>query len=204
MFAPGSRILYRTIDENQQLTSVLPVRVVEDSESHVCLWLPIGTASIKPVLHDPTARPRRWLPGTWSLQPSTWSWAELLIMIQPDSPYAVWLRWSADRVFQGWYVNMQGPLKRHRLGFDHWDQQLDILVEPDRSWRLKDEDELKVVVELGRMSADQAAQVRSGAERATREIESCAGPFAAEWPRWIPPADWTHPDLPDDWGELLK
>lgn len=201
-FSPGTPVLYRTVDENQALTSVLPVRVVEDTPDQVTLWLPIGTPSMKPVLHPDAPRsPRRWLPGTWSLEPATWTWAELLILIPLQQRHAIWVCWSAERDFLGWYVNLQGSLTRNRLGFDHWDQQLDIVVSPDRSWRYKDEDELAVVVELGRMSATQADEVRAEAERVVRQIESAQPPFTDDQAMWKPPPDWTTPSLPDDWAD---
>ena len=203
LFDSGTPVLYRTVDENQDLTSVLPVRVVEDSASTVSLWLPLGTSSIKPVLHDRSpGSPRRWLPGTWSLEPATWKWAELLIVIPNGRRHATWLRWSPQRQFLGWYVNIQGPLTRTYLGFDHLDQQLDILIEPDHSWHLKDEDELDVAVQLGRIDAADADEVRSEAKRVIADVEHGKPPFTSNWIWWAPPTAWNHPELPDNWADM--
>lgn len=202
--APGEALLYRTVDENGQLTSVLPVRLVEETPEQISLWLRTGTPSMKPVLHDHVpGTPRRWLPGTWSLEPATWRWADLLILLPTDRPHAVWVCWTPEGEFRGWYVNLQDRLRRTRLGFDHWDQQLDIVVDPDRSWRLKDEDELDVVVELGRMSPAQADGVRDEAQRVIAAIEAGEPPFTPEVSQWRPPEEWDIPDLPQDWAELV-
>ena len=41
---------------------------------------------------------------------------------------------------------MQSVLTRTRLGFDLRDHQPDIVIEPNRAWRWKDEDELDICV----------------------------------------------------------
>jgi hypothetical protein len=41
---------------------------------------------------------------------------------------------DATDVFLGWYFNLQTPLRRSTVGFDLWDQLLDIVVRPDRTW----------------------------------------------------------------------
>ena len=202
-FPPGESVLYRALDERQRVTSVLPVRIVQDDADLVLLWLPLGTPSIKPTLinHTP-GTPRRWVDGNWYLVNSPWRVAELLILIQPAEHRATWVRWSAERAFQGWAVNMQSPLTRTRLGFDHWDQQLDIIVNPDRSWRWKDEDELELAVELGHMTRDQADAVRAEGALAVQQIEQNRSPFCDGWEQWKPDPAWPLPQLVDDWRGL--
>jgi len=78
-------------------------------------------------------------------------------------------------------VNLQSPMARTRLGFDHWDHQLDIVVAPDRSWRYKDEDELELCVETGRMTAATALAVREEGCRVIEQIEANAPPFCDGW-----------------------
>ena len=150
-FPRGESILYREVDENRRIIDVKPVTVVEDSDSQIVLWLPVDTPTKKPVLlnHIP-GTPRIWTDGAWTLNDSVWRRAELLIVIKSDQLRATWVRWSRERDFQGWYVNMQSKPRRTRLGFDIRDHQLDILVEPDRKWRWKDTEELdRCVVDGG-------------------------------------------------------
>ena len=202
-FHYGESILYRGFDEHRQIVDVKPVTVVEDSDIQVALWLPLNTPSKKPVLlnHTP-GTPRRWIEGGWSLKDSVWRWAELLIIVKPGQRRATWVRWSREREFQGWYVNMQSRLVRTRLGFDLRDHQLDILVEPNREWRWKDEDELDLCVEDRRLSLEQAKEIRAEGRRAVEEIEQNAGPFSEGWQNWHPDAMLPRPTLSPDWDDL--
>ena len=179
------------------------MRVVQDAPELVALWLPLGTPTIKPQLvsHSP-GLPRKWSEGEWYLANSTWSSAELLILARPEERWATWVRWSANREFQGWAVNLQSELLRTRLGFDSQDHQLDIIVNPFRRWRWKDEDELDLAVELGRMSREHARTVRSEANRAVRRIEENDSPFSDGWERWVPDAGWSIPQLVSNWDDV--
>jgi NAD(P)H-flavin reductase len=50
--------------------------------------------------------------------------------------HAVWVFWEgASRDLAGWYVNIQEPFRRTSIGFDTQDLELDIVIEPDGSWR---------------------------------------------------------------------
>lgn len=201
-FRPGDAIVVRGVDPQQGIVSVLTALVVADDDELVAYWLPIGAPSIKPELveHVP-GTPRRWVEGNWYLTPSTWRWAEMLVLVRPGDERATWVRWSSDRTFQGWAVNMQSELTRTRFGFDLWDHQLDIDVDPDRTWRWKDDEELELTVELGRMTREEADRVRRVGQAAVRDIESNAWPFDAGYESWTPDASWELPTLPPDWNE---
>ena len=200
MFDRGESILYRGVDEHGGVVGVLPVRVVQDDADLIALWLPLGTSTIRSRLIEHTpGTPRRWVDGNWYLERSVWTWAELLILVRPGEARATWVRWSAHREFEGWAVNLQSELVRTRLGFDMWDQQLDIVVAPDRTWHWKDEDELELAVELGRMSAAQADAVRAEGARAVEDIEQNRPPFCDGWEGWEPDPAWPLPELTDDW-----
>ncbi len=197
-------ILYREVDEHRRsIIDVKPVTVVEDSEIQIVLWLPLDTPSKRPVLQNHTpGTPRRWTKGSWSLEDSFWRWAELLIVIKPDQLRATWVRWSRERLFQGWYVNMQSKLMRTRFGFDIRDHQLDILVEPNRKWRWKDQEELDICVEDGRIDSAQANDIRAEGRLAVTEIENDEGPFSDGWEDWHPNPTFPRPELTSDWDDL--
>ncbi|MBT4099244.1 MAG: DUF402 domain-containing protein [Gemmatimonadetes bacterium] len=201
-FGSGDVILLRGLDEHHRVIDVKPVRVVQDDADLSVLWLQRSTATMKAVLYDHTpGTPRRWEDGSWQLEESVWR-HEILILTRPAERRATWVRWTADRDFYGWYVNMQSPMQRTRLGFDHRDHQLDILVDPDRNWRWKDEDELDLCVEIGRMTATMALEVRQEGQRAIRQIEANAPPLSDGWESWCPDPTWTPPGLPEDWDDL--
>ena len=199
-FRCGKTILYRELDENGQLIDVKPVTVVEDSDARVALWLPVGTPTKKPELRaHRSGKPRDWVIGSWALSDSIWKWAELLIIVRPGDCRATWVRWSADGVFQGWYVNLQSKLIRTRLGFDFRDHQLDIVVEPDRSWTWKDRDEFDLAVAQGRLTPEQDMAVRKEGDRAVAEIEGQGGLYSGGWENWRPDPSLPRPELRAGW-----
>ena len=202
-FQYGDTILYRGIEEHHQICDVRPVIVIEDSDTQIVLYLPIDTPSKKPVLlNHKRGTPRRWTKDNWRLEDAVWKWSEMLIIVKPDQQRATLVRWSIVREFQGWYVNMQSKLVRTRLGFDHRDHQLDILVDPNFEWRWKDEEELELCVEDGRFTPQEADEIREEGLRAITEIEQKAGPFADGWENWQPKASSPRPTIPPDWQDL--
>ena len=188
-FCVGENILCREIDVNGYIADVRPVIVVEDSDDRLVFWLPLGTPTKQAVLldHKP-GTPRRWEDGNWELIDNVWKWSDPLIIVRPEDFHATWVVWSAEQVFTGWYVNMQSNLTRTSLGFDLTDHQLDIVVDPDRNWQQKDQDELDVNVEQGRLTPEQVKEIRSEGQWAVEEIESNRGVFSEEWKDWRPDA----------------
>ncbi len=125
-------------------------------------------------------------------------------MIKTGAAHAVVLFWSeVDGRFLGWYVNLQQPLRRIRLGFEYMDQALDIVVSPDLSrWRCKDEDELEEAVARGFLSAETVMAVRAEGEQVIQRIERRLPPFNEGWENWKPDPDWSLPRLPEGWEAL--
>jgi Protein of unknown function (DUF402) len=104
--------------------------------------------------------------------------------------------------FRGWYVNVQTPFKRTSYGFDIADMTLDVVVRPDRSWYLKDEDELATAIEKGACSEAQAAAIKQVGEGVIQLIESGSAPFDEIWRRWLPFPREAIRDIPDGWQAL--
>ena len=202
-FSIGNSILYRELDEKGRIIDVKPVTVVEDSDARTLLWLPLGTPSKKPVLSfDTPDRPRDWVNRTWTLADSVWRWAELLIIVRPGEFRATWVRWSADGVFQGWYVNLQSKLTRTRLGFDFRDHQLDIIVDPERSWTWKDRDEFDLAIRQGRMTPEVGRTALNEGRLAVDEIAGPGGVYTEGWENWRPDATLARPKMREDWDDL--
>jgi hypothetical protein len=110
------------------------------------------------------------------------------------------LLWAGADDRQVWYVNLQDPLKRTRLGFDTVDHALDVVVELDgSSWEWKDEDELAGAVRNGLFSAEEAADYRRWGERAVDRILARVPPFDRGWEDWRPDPAWQTRDLPEGW-----
>ena len=137
----------------------------------------------------------------WTHTDHEWDVSTLWIL-EPDDWYAVWVSWLPDGPHWGWYVNFQEPFRRTARGFQSMDLMLDIVVDPDRSWRWKDEDEFELMIERGIYDSELAATVRSEADRIIAKIESNQAPFDQPWDAWKPPSDWGLPELPSNWEVL--
>lgn len=187
------------------VTYALPTTVVEDGEHLTRLYLRPGTPIKRRVLADGRPTPRHIPYREQAALPvivgdGTWSANHALILIRPGDAHDIRLFWSEDDwAFRGWYINLQRPVQRERVGFDTADHVLDIVVEPDGTWHWKDDDELAAAIEIGRFTPDQAAAIREEGERVIPRIEARSWPFDAGYEHWRPDPAWPVPVLPSNW-----
>jgi hypothetical protein len=167
--------------------------VVREDEDLVVLYLPLGTVGKRP-LSD--GRPiRGQADREWELRDHTWHTFSRLTLIQWGRAHSVELLRDETGEFEGWYVNIQEPLRRSRLGFETDDLVLDIRVQPDGSWTWKDEDELEEAVVLGRFNEDEGRAIRAEGQRVIEER-----PWPTGWEDWRPDPAWPVPKLPKGWN----
>jgi len=162
-------------------------RVVRDSHEIIALWIPAGA---------PTKIPAGGLriPGAdWDLVDTTSS-RDQVCLSRPGRAHSIYVFWGPDGRFSHWYVNFERPLRRSPVGFDTFDEKLDLIVEPDGSFRWKDEDELEQAAAAGLLDA---AGVRAEAERVLAEW-----PFPTGWEGWRPDESWPVPQLPAGWDRV--
>ena len=147
---PGDVALFRFIRFGK-VRHASPRIVVRDDEDVVVLHLPVGTQAKLPGYDG---RPIRGQADRhWELHDHAWHTSSLLTVIPCGRAHCIDLLWDSDTgAFAGWYVNIQEPIRRSRLGFDTDDLVLDITVQPDGSWQWKDGDELEEAVRLGRFT----------------------------------------------------
>jgi Protein of unknown function (DUF402) len=163
-----------------------PVRVVADDERGLAFYVQEGTRFSFP-------------PGGWPFgEEHPWAakngWTGHGVLIHHRAvrdAHTTWHFWAGEqRRFAGWYVNMQEPLRRDESGFETQDQELDIWIEPDGSWRWKDEDQLESSVARGRFTPEEVAAIRAEGERVVAEW-----PFPTGWEDWEPDPAWPVPEL---------
>jgi hypothetical protein len=167
-----------------------PVRVVEDDERHLVVYVAEGTRYTLP-------------PGSWPFgEAHPWAGREgwtghgVLVRHRPGDAHAIWHFWDGEeRGFAGWYVNLQAPFQRDGSAFLTQDHELDIWITPDGSWRWKDEQELEEWVGRGRFTSDEVMAIRAEGERVLGEW-----PFPTGWEEWRPDPAWSVPELPEDWN----
>ena len=180
----------------RRVFSAIPATVVERTSSRVVLWIAPET-------------PVRWPRGMrlpiaelaeqrWPHEEARWYGGRLMIA-EPGASHSVYLTWGKDGELVGWYVNLEEPWRESPFGFDTTDHLLDVWIEPDRSWRWKDEDELAEAVEIGLFTPAKADAIRAEGERAIERIEAWSTPFDEGWETWRPDPDWPLPELPNDW-----
>jgi hypothetical protein len=197
MLGPGEPVLCRKLRDGAVMTA-LPMRVVSDSPERTVLYLAPDTAFRS--ARTPEGTKVRDL-SNWVSTDLVWAGGSLIRLAEPGVWHWVDVEFGAAGEFIGWYVNFQEPFRRAGSRFDTVDLVLDLVVEPDRSWRLKDEDDFRRAVSDGHITAEVESRVRAEAERMTGVVAAGGPPFSeAEWLTWRPPADWTAPPLPEDWA----
>ena len=199
MWSPGETIVLRDI-WRERIWAVWPAVVVEDIGEQIDLFIPAGTRILDPV--DDDGHLLRLPVKPWRLAENSLP-GDVLSFSWPDRAYAILGFWSADGELARWYVNLEDPLGRGPFTYDLTDHFLDVVVSPDRTeWRWKDEDELAEAVELGLVSAEEAARYREDGLRAIEHITSGEPPFDQEWRDWKPDPSWPIPTLVPGWDQL--
>lgn len=173
-----------------------PTIVVQDEPEQTMLLLPAGVRCAIPIGAD--GRELRLPHRPWHLEIRRRGDQPILSFAWPGIPYSVLLWTAGDR--QVWYVNLQDPLTRTRLGFDTIDHALDMVIELDRSsWRWKDEEELAEAVRDGFFTPEEAEDFRAWGERARDRILARHPPFDRDWTAWRPEPSWGVPELLGSW-----
>ena len=201
MRQPGDPILLREVYRGR-VWAARPARVVRDAPDLVLAYLAPGMRWKRPV--DARHGERLRMPASdWALEDATWTGPRMLHLMRSGEAHAIHLWWLApDWRFGGWYVNLQEPMRRTSLGVDYMDHMLDIVIDPDLSWRWKDEDEIDEAVSLGLVTQAWADEVRLEGERVIERLEARRSPFCDGWERWEPDLNWPIPELPDSWDRL--
>ena len=186
-----------------------PARVVSDDERGLALWIGRGAAVASEVADDGrgmrTMPFSEWITHSYRLNIGIWQGPSLLKFLPTGAAHSVW--WFRDDAgrFANWYVNLEEPAVRwddgELAGVDVVDQDLDIVVRPDRSWYWKDEDEFaeRLAFPEHYWVSDEAA-VRAEAERVIKLVEAGEFPFDGVWCDFVPEPGWTVPTvLPAGW-----
>lgn len=186
-----------------------PYIVLDDTDAETALYLPEGTQLW------------RWDVDTQHMRPPITTAGDSVRLLYPGACYDVTAYYDTGsgpapwvqryfpgatphsfRHFYGWKVDLVSPYRRTALGYDVLDEVLDIIVRPDRTYYVKDEEQLTHLVQLGIYTEDEAATVRRNAEHVTRLIESAAPPFTDDWRTWRPLASVGPATPPDGWQHL--
>jgi hypothetical protein len=192
MWSSGDVALLRFLRYGQ-VRRASPHIVVRDDGELVVLYVPVGSPAKVAVWDGSPIRGQA--DRTWALRDHVWDTFDVLRLMRWGEAHSLELFWREDTDdFACWYVNLQEPLRRSPLGFDTDDLVLDIWVEPDGTWRWKDDDELEEAVRLGRFTPEEADAIRTEGERVLEEK-----PWPTGWEDWRPDPAWERPELPASW-----
>jgi hypothetical protein len=162
------------------------VRVVRDDDELLATYIFSGSEFTFP-------------PGRWPIAGGRHPWAGrrawhgngVLMLQRPGEAHAVWVFWSGpERVFEGWYVNLQDPFRRLPDGYATQDHELDIWVPLEGGWQWKDDELLDVRVLEGRFTQAQAAAFREEGRRVVAALDAGDQLWDDAWRAWRPPPGW--------------
>jgi hypothetical protein len=209
VFTTGSTAVRRDV-LNGKIWSAAAHRVIEDRDGVLVLacwpgaeslapttwieWLRSGNDAVRKQAIPDLAR-GRWKLGRWVWrETATLSWFGL----DPDFSVHRFFPLTPDQSPR-WYINFERPPRRTPIGIDTLDLLLDLVVDVDLSrWTWKDEDEYAHARHLGLIADTEHRCIERARQRALAMIESCSGPFAADWSNWHVPRAWPVPALPSE------
>lgn len=203
---PGSVVLRRSVKDGL-VYGVMPLRVVRDEDDLIALYICPGTHGKMRQGQRGGPRGRDMLPGGWTGEHEnvTWHTNRALILHRPGDAYSVGLFWrESGSELLYWYLDLGAPLRCSRLGFDTLDHVLDVVIAPDlRSWTWKDEDEFSWYQEVGLLSPEDTAAIRTEGERAIEIMNRRESPYCDGWEHWKPDPSWKPiTEMPDDWDQV--
>ncbi len=174
----------------------ISVIVVQDEPGLLATYLPEGATFAFPGGEHELG------PHPWERQ-GAWKGHGVLMLQRPDERYAVWHFWDGDeRLFAGWYVNLQEPFRRTPIGFDTHDLELDVWIPADEPWRFKDDELLDVRVAEGRFTAAEAVEIRALGAEIGAMLDAGTQWWDPAWSRWVPDPAWAVPAPAAGWESV--
>jgi Protein of unknown function (DUF402) len=188
-FDTGQTIVRRGIHPDRGVAWCTAGRVISDDERGLLMWVGRGSHMVRPA-NTLTS----WNVGSGAL-----------FRTPPGAAHTILWFFGEDKVFTGWYINLEEPASRWFGGLDVRDQALDVLVAPDRTWTWKDEDEFEE--QTGHpffWDEARAKEIRAEGERLIALAEAGAFPFDGTWCDFRPETGWPPSELPWWWDRVPR
>jgi protein associated with RNAse G/E len=207
MWKYGDVIVWRGIYRNR-IWHAIPTIVVRDAPQEVVLLILPGANCM--VEKDYAAGKgkngkRRWnfRDEDWNLENFRWHTNRVLFVVEPQKYYSIMHFWNhASDEFLGYYVNFQQPYQRNAWGIDAIDLDLDLDIEPDLSFRWKDEDDYEQAIEHGIITPEWVQGIENAKPEILERLEKRKYPFDSSWLNWMPDPGWSAPTLPENWDKM--
>jgi hypothetical protein len=188
----GDPVLLRSVYRGR-VRQAFPFRFVAETDGRLVFYNGPGNAGLHMGRDADGRYLDRWVRGDPPIH-HVWEDTHLVKLVRPGEAHTVEVWWHEDWSFFRWYVNLQAPLRRTRLGWDSTDWALDVVVDPDGTPHWKDEDDFAEAIALGVFDDAAAAAVRAEGERVMADR-----PWPTGWEGWRPPAEWGPLPLPEGW-----
>ena len=210
MWNPGDTVALRGI-YNQSVSYIQSAVVVQDQPEEVALAILPGAECFAPEgyingKHGLSGQWDRWgeyEKGKWKMQGYTWHTNRLLILLHPEKYYSSYYFWQADtNQFLCYYINFQLPFRRSKIGFDTFDLELDIIIEPTFEWRWKDADDYQKGIERGILLNEWIQEIDMARPEIFERLEKRKYPYDGSWLNWMPDPSWFPPKLPANWDKI--
>jgi hypothetical protein len=193
---------------NQKVWLAQSVIVLKDTIEETVLLLMPGARCAYPEGYwrwkqGDTSQGTRWQDvkqNAWKLRQFGWLNNRFLIFLAPGKYYAVYAIWrQAKDEFQGYYIDFQLPYTRTLIGFDSYDLELDIVIDPQFRWSWKDEQEYHEGIQAGVIKNCWVEAIGRSKLEALARIEGRQYPLDGSWLDWRPDPSWIPPALPENW-----
>ncbi|MGZ4466276.1 MAG: DUF402 domain-containing protein [Nocardioides sp.] len=208
-WAPGTQVVWREgdgplgtgapVEDVSAPHFASPVTVVRDDAEGLVVWLRCGTPVLRAARADGRGKrddPHSLFTTDLVREHATHGAYDQVRVAPTGRPWSVWVMFeSGSGDFAGWYVNLEAPHVRDDASLNTSDRVLDVVVAPDRTVRLKDEDELTLAVAQGVFDAVTAAEIREDAAQVEALVAAWGPPFCDGWERFRPDPDWPLPTL---------
>lgn len=210
MWLPGDSVAFRGI-YNNCVSYIQSAIVVQDTSDEVALAILPGAECFAPEgyihgKHGTSGQWDRWDTyenGDWKMEGYTWHTNRLLVLLHPEKYYSSIYFWQADtNQFFCYYINFQLPFRRSRIGFDTFDLELDIIVEPTFEWRWKDAEDYQQGIQRGFLLNEWVQEIDTAKQEVFEKIENRQYPFDGSWLDWMPDSSWSPPTLPANWDKI--
>ncbi len=193
---PGDVIPIRHVQDGEVRFAEAAI-VVEDAPERLVMFTPVGGGMQWDNMIN-------WATGAFSgPKPVRRHTTNALKIHEPGAQHTTSLFFSEGMErFICWYIDLEEPTRRAGGGLVTFDRSLDIVVDPDRRWRWKDEDHFAHIQRFGWITPERAEELRAEGERVVRRIEAKEPPFGDSWLDWRPDPSWAPPELPADWARV--
>ena len=202
----GDTIVIRGIF-NDHVCHAQSVIVVQDTPEEIALALLPGAecVDLEGYLKGKKNGKRRWdfKDKPFKLEKYIWHTNRLLLLIEPKKYYSTIYFWQDDsNEFLCYYINFQSPFQRSHSGFDTLDLELDIIINPDYSWKIKDLDDYQKGIECGTILHEWTQEIEVAKDEVFDRIANRHYPLNNSWSNWKPDPNWSAPKLPANWDKI--